>query len=150
MALEQLKQLGPVRALLARWQRLFPPKTLGQLGEAAAERYLKRRGYKIVARGLRLDWGELDLVAVAGRTIVFIEVKTRRSNDAGHPSEAVNAEKQRRITRLALGYLKRHDLLNCASRFDVVAVTWPQGARRPVIEHIKSAFEAVGAVGMYS
>jgi putative endonuclease len=82
--------------------------------------------------------------------VVFIEVKTRRSTDAGRPEEAVGVDKQRRITRLALGFLKRHDLLECASRFDVIAVTWPHNARRPVIEHFKSAFQAVGAAGMYS
>jgi putative endonuclease len=111
---------------------------------------LKRLGYKIVARGERGQLGELDLVAVDGRTVVFVEVKTRESHDAGHPSEAVDAEKQRRLTRLGLDFLKRHDLLECSARFDIVAVTWPSGARRPVIEHIRDAFEAVGRDGMFS
>ena len=73
--------------------------------------YLRRLGYKIVARRERGRLGELDLVAVDGRTVVFVEVKTRRSHDAGHPAEAVDPEKQRRLTRLALAYLKRHGLL---------------------------------------
>jgi putative endonuclease len=140
-----------ILSALTRWQaRLFPRPTLGQLGERAAERYLKRQGYVIVARGERDDLGELDLVAVDGRTIVFVEVKTRRADVAGHPAEAVDQEKQRRITRLALAYLKRHNLLEYPARFDVVAVTWPDGAKQPTIEHIKSAFEAVGREGMYS
>jgi putative endonuclease len=138
-------------ATLTSWQRrLFPPRTLGQQGERAAERYLKRLGYIIVARGQRDDLGELDLVAVDGRTIVFIEVKTRRGNVAGHPAEAVDEQKQRRITRLALAYLKRHDLLEHPCRFDVVAVTWPSGVKRPQIEHIQNAFEAVGREGLFS
>ena len=94
--------------------------------------------------------GELDLVAVDGRTIVFIEVKTRSSHDAGHPAEAVGTEKQRRITNLALIYLKRHGLLENPARFDVMAITWPEGARKPTIEHIRNAFEAIGRGQMFS
>ena len=140
-----------LQALLSNWRlRLFPPRTLGQRGEAAAERYLKRLGYKIVARGQRDILGELDLIAVDGRTVVFVEVKTRRSQQSGHPADAVNTEKQRRMTRLALGYLKRHGLLEYPCRFDVVAVTWPEDQRRPLIEHLKAAFEAVGREGMFS
>jgi putative endonuclease len=82
--------------------------------------------------------------------VVFVEVKTRRSQDGGHPADAVGADKQRRMTRLALSYLKRHGLLDYPSRFDVVAVTWPEARRRPTIEHFKNAFEAVGREGMYS
>jgi putative endonuclease len=92
----------------------------------------------------------MDLVAVDGRTIVFVEVKTRQSHDAGHPADAVDAEKQRRLTRLALAYLKQHDLLDCPARFDVVAVTWPSDAKRPAIEHYPNAFEAVGIGQMFS
>lgn len=132
------------------WRRCFPPSTLGQRGERAAARHLKRLGYRIVARGARSGLGELDLVAVDGRIVVFVEVKTRASQDAGHPSEAVDAAKQRRLTRLALGFLKRRGLLDCAARFDIVAVTWPAGQRRPTIEHFPNAFEATGREGMYS
>ena len=126
------------------------PARLGPRGEALAARHLKRLGYKIVARGARGQLGELDLVAVDGRTVVFVEVKTRESHDGGHPAEAVDAEKQRRLTRLALGYLKRHELLECAARFDVVAITWPAGRRRPLLEHVRDAFEASGNNGMFS
>ena len=132
-------------SLLARlrvaWRRY---RSLGQRGERAAERFVRRKGYKIVARRERGRLGEMDLVAVDGRTIVFIEVKTRTSHSAGHPAEAVGPDKQQRLTRLALGYLKRHGLLEHKARFDVVAVTWPDGARHPHIDHIQNAFEAVG------
>jgi putative endonuclease len=130
--------------------RLTSVGTLGQLGEAAAERYLRRRGYKIVARGDRAVLGELDLVAVDGRTIVFVEVKTRESQDAGHPAEAVDADKQRRMTRLALAYLRRHELLEYPARFDVLAITRPRDKRKPTIEHIRHAFEAERNAGMFS
>ncbi len=127
-----------------------PERSLGERGEAAAQKFLKRRGYKIVAHGDRTPRGELDLVAVDGRTVVFVEVKTRHSHDAGHPADAVDTAKQARLTRLALAFLKRHDLLECAVRFDVVAITWRNGAGRPEIEHFINAFEAVGRGQMFS
>ena len=133
----------------AWWRRTFGPKTLGQRGEAAAARFLKRLGYKIIARGSHIRRGEIDLIAVDGRTIVFVEVKTRVSHDAGHPADAVDRNKQERLTRLAMVYLKRHHLLEHSSRFDVVAVTWPAGQRRPKIEHFQNAFEPVGRGQMF-
>ena len=137
---------------LGEWvQRWLAPRPLGERGEAAAARHLRRQGYKIVSRG---EWesrrGELDLIAVDGRTVVFVEVKTRRSHATGHPADSVNREKQRRLTRLALSYLKRHDLLEYRSRFDVIAVTWSVGQRKPTIEHFLNAFEPVGIGQMFS
>jgi putative endonuclease len=132
------------------WRRVFPAKTLGRRGEDAAARFLKRQGYKILARGSRLVTGELDLVALDGRTIVFVEVKTRSSADVGHPAEAVDANKQRRLTRLAVTFLKRHQLLEFPARFDVVAITWPDGRGRPTIEDFKNAFDAVGQWELFS
>jgi len=132
-----------------RVRAFWKPKPLGRRGEDAAARYLKRLGYVIVGRGHRDNIGEIDLIAVDGRTVVFVEVKTRTSHDAGHPADAVDEAKQRRLTRLALSYMKRHDLLDCKARFDVVAVTWPNRGR-PIIEHFKNAFEPVGCDGMFS
>ena len=138
------------RTLLPGWlQSLFPEIPLGKRGERAAARYLKRRGYRILAQGDRLLPGELDLVALDRGTVVFVEVKTRRSAGTGHPAEAVSAAKQRRLTRLAVTFLKRHGLLEHSARFDVVAVTWPEGSR-PTIEHFENAFDAVGQGEFYS
>ena len=139
-----------VRDRLSGWLgRLIARPTLGRRGEALAAKYLKRRGYKIAARSDRLWPGELDLVAVQGRTVVFVEVKTRRSDEAGHPSEAVHDEKQRRLTRLAVTFLKRHGLMEYAARFDVIAITWPDRGR-PTVEHIENAFDATGSQELYS
>jgi putative endonuclease len=138
-------------AISSWWINISKPKPLGYLGERAAEKHLKRKGYKIVARGLRSrGGGELDLVAVDGRTVVFVEVKTRRSEQFGHPTEAIDLRKQSRMTRAAVSYLKRHGLLDYRSRFDVVAILWPSGVKRPKIEHYESAFEAIGFDGLYS
>ena len=139
------------QAWMTRW-RASPP--IGQRGEQAAARYLRRKGFTIVASGQRQRIGEIDLVAVDSRskprTIVFVEVKTRESHAAGHPAEAVDEQKQTRLTRLALAYLKFHSLLDQPARFDVVAITWPTDARQPTIEHIENAFEARGSSGMFS
>jgi len=140
-----------LRQIAAWWASWRKPKSLGYLGERAAEKFLRRCGYQIVGRGSRLrGGGELDLVAVDDRTLVFVEVKTRSSQQFGHPEEAVDENKQRRLTRAALAYLKRHGLLEYPSRFDVVAVDWPASSKRPRVEHYKSAFEAIGNEGLYS
>lgn len=124
--------------------------TLGQRGEAEAERHLRKLGYKILASSLRNKLGELDLVALDGKTIVFVEVKTRRSCDRGHPADAVDGRKQAKITRLALAYLKRHRLLEHPCRFDVIAITWPDDNQSLRLEHYQHAFEASGRDSMYS
>ncbi|MAD81183.1 MAG: YraN family protein [Pirellulaceae bacterium] len=132
------------------WVRQWrTPQPLGRRGEAAAARFLKRLGFLIVARSQRDMLGEMDLIAVDQRTVVFVEVKTRKSHQAGHPAEAVGDAKQRRLTRLALGYLKRHDLLEYRARFDVVAVTWPNIQKQPTIEHFPNAFTPVGRHQMF-
>ncbi len=142
--------MGWTEQLAAWWRRLRPSQTLGRRGELAAEKHLKRLGYKIVRRSQRSSAGEIDLIAVDDRTVVFVEVKTRASHDKGHPAEAVDRTKQERLTRLALAFLKRHGLLEHSSRFDVVAVTWPDSDRRPIIEHFKNAFEPTGRGQMFS
>ena len=139
------------RQRLSAWLgRLVPRRPLGRRGEAAAARFLRRRGLRIVARSNRLKPGELDIVALDGDVLVFVEVKTRRSGDFGHPAEAVTPAKQRRLSRLAVTFMKRHGLLDRKARFDVVAVTWPEGKWFPEIEHFPDAFEAAGQWEFYS
>jgi putative endonuclease len=122
---------------------------LGRRGERAAAQYLKRRGLRILVVGERSQTGELDLVAIDGRTVVFVEVKTRRHLGTGHPADAVDRAKQTRLVRQGLQFLKRHGLLEQPARFDVVAVLWPRAARRPTIEHFANAFEPPGQGQMY-
>lgn len=97
-----------------------------------------------MARRARPWYGEIDIVAVDGRVIVFVEVKTRASQAAGHPAEAVDLRKQQRLTRAARLWLKRHRLMNLPARFDVIAITWPAEQRRPTIEHFRNAFPGWG------
>jgi putative endonuclease len=137
-----------LRGWLSR--RVFRKKSLGQRGEDAAARYLKRHGLRIIERGHDSPLGEIDIIAIDDRTVVFVEVKTRTSGDAGHPTEAIDATKQHRMTQAALAYLKSKRLLQNPARFDVVAVTWPADARTPAIEHYKNAFEPVGSGQFFS
>jgi len=138
-------------AWLERWLR---PLSLGERGERAAVRFLKRLGYPILFTRHRHRFGEIDIIAVdraGGRqTVVFVEVKTRRDASLGRPAEAVDAERQARLTRAALAFLKSHGLLGNASRFDVIEVVWPKGQKRPEICHLVNAFEAVGHRQLYS
>lgn len=123
-------------------------RLLGDRGERAAAKYLKQQGYRILARQSRSRIGEIDLIALDGQTIVFVEVKTRSSQAAGHPAEAVTAGKRRQLTRTALAWLKRRNLLHCPARFDVIAITWHEG-QSPVIEHFQNAFEPTGEGQFY-
>ena len=131
-----------------RW-RFGTVQRLGRSGERVAARYLRRRGFCIVAERVCSTWGEIDLVAIQGRTVVFVEVKTRSSDAYGQPEEAVTYEKQRRLTRLALAFLSRHDLLNCKARFDVVSVLWSPQAWFPQIHHIQDAFQPTERFQMF-
>lgn len=122
---------------------------LGNAGERQAARYLERLGYRILARGHRQRLGELDLIALDGQTIVFVEVKTWRRADIGDPSQAVDQGKQERLTRAALVYLKKRGLLEQPARFDVVSIVWPDSPSKPEIRHFINAFEAVGKWQMF-
>ncbi len=124
-----------------RRQRSWDHARLGREGEKLAERYLKRRGIVVVARGHRDELGEVDLIGVwKRRLVVFVEVKTRRSQRRGKPCEAVHAKKQRRIIRAAERFVSRRHLEGYPTRFDVVSVVWPRDGRPPQVEHIPAAF----------
>ncbi len=112
---------------------------LGRLGEEAAVRHLEKRGYEILARGFRSFRGEIDIVARDGESLVFAEVKARRSLAFGFPGDAVTPVKQARIRRIAEGYLLRHGLGDRPCRFDVLSVLIEDGKAR-VVEHIRDAF----------
>jgi len=126
------------------------PLALGEQGERAAASYLKRLGYKIVFTRHRRRYGEIDIIAVDDKTVVFVEVKTRRNASQGRPANAVDFHRQSRLTRAALAFLKSHGLLQHASRFDVVEVIWPEGQKRPQIRHLPNAFPAVGHGQLYN
>src|SRR5213594_2801411 len=91
----------------------------GTRSERAAARFLKRLGYRIVARNYVCSQGELDLVGVDRDCVVFVEVRSTETEDIGRPAASVDTSKQRRLTNLALHFMQKHKLLNCSARFDV-------------------------------
>ena len=135
----------PLTKLYDRVHQLVSgPPNLGNRGERAAERHLLRQGWTIVDRGYSGRGGEIDLIAIEGQTVVFVEVKTRTSDRKGHPFEAVDDSKQRYLTRTGYAYLKKKQLFDCSFRFDVVAIVWPDARKPPRLEHFRHAFEPVG------
>jgi putative endonuclease len=127
------------------WRRWF-----GTRSERAACRFLRRAGFRILARNHATPLGEIDVIALDGRCIVFVEVRSTGSEDVTRPAESVDNVKQRRLTDLALDFLRRNRLLNNPARFDVLAISWPADRREPTIVHHRQAFEAVGRWQMYS
>ena len=123
---------------------------LGDRGERAAVRYLKKQGFRIIAKRYRNSYGEVDIIAQDGKTTVFVEVKTRTSTNDGQPFEAVDLRKQEKITRIALAWLKKHGRLEQPARFDVVSILWPDTRGEPQIQHFRNAFEATGRGQFFS
>ncbi len=118
--------------------------SLGRRGEQYAALYLQSKGYKIIQRNWKNGQYELDIVAQKGDSLIFVEVKTRVSEDIQPPERNVNAEKQRRISVAAESFWKLNQLglkLN-KFRFDVIALVWPTGERQPsVVRHWENAFQ---------
>ncbi|MBI3450733.1 MAG: YraN family protein [Acidobacteria bacterium] len=116
-----------------------PRPELGLRGEEAAARHLERSGYAILARRFRTRLGEIDIIAVKGDTLVFVEVKTRTSASHGAPEESVTAAKQRRLALMAGTFLAARSLHDQDCRFDVIAVdAAPDGAL--AVRHTEDAF----------
>ncbi|MFN0067853.1 MAG: YraN family protein [Limisphaerales bacterium] len=130
--------LDRLRALVAR--RAEPEHLRrGRLGEAAAKRHLKRAGLKFLTANFRTPRGELDLVFRDGDCLVFVEVKTRSSEEWTRPARAVDADKRRKLTRVAFDYLRRLKDPRVKLRFDIVEVLWTDGAAGK-IRHLPASF----------
>lgn len=113
----------------------------GKWGEERAECYLKRLGYRILGRRVRVGrWDELDLVARDGEVLVFVEVKARKSEMYGRPSTAVDRGKRRALSRAAVRYLKALKYPRVYFRFDVVEVIGSPESGEPIVRHIDNAF----------
>lgn len=111
---------------------------LGKDGEGLAVKYLKSNGFKILNKNFRCAIGEIDIVAKEKDTIVFIEVKTRKSDDFTEPFESIGKRKQNKIRNLAEYYLQEKDCSDCEIRFDVLSIV--SDGQNNKIEHITNAF----------
>lgn len=114
-------------------------KTLGDQGESCAAEYLRRQGCRILTRNYRCKIGEIDIIADDHGTLVFVEVKTRRSMRCGTPAESVHYRKRQKIVQTAYWYLRERHMENAHCRFDVLEVyavggTW-------MVHEIRNAFE---------
>ncbi len=116
----------------------------GEKSESVAVDWLKKQGYRIIELNYRTKLGEIDVIAKQGETLVFIEVKARKSSRFGCPELAVTPKKQKKISMVALYYLKSTKQSNAKARFDVVAINSANSVKAkesPNIKIIKNAFE---------
>ena len=113
---------------------------VGKRGEEIAASYLKGQKFTIVERNFRCKGGEVDIIAREGNTLVFVEVKSRRTLLFGPPQMALTPFKQRQISKAALTWLAQKKLFGTSARFDVIAILLPDH-EVPVIEHIRNAFD---------
>lgn len=102
-------------------------RSTGRRGEDLAARWIEARGWRVIDRNWRCAAGEIDLVALDGRQLVIVEVKTRTGTGCGHPAEAVTDAKLHRLRRLAVHWLAAHDERPAGVRVDVIAVLLPPG-----------------------
>ena len=134
-----------IASFSARWRQRFSASQAqhlerGASGETLACRYLRRNGFKILHRNFRgRSGGEIDIVCRETDTLVFVEVKTRTREDFGRPLDAVDREKQKRISRGALAWLRMLDNPDILFRFDIVEVVLAEGLP-PRIELLRNAF----------
>jgi putative endonuclease len=118
---------------------------VGKWGEALAAKHLLASGYLIRARNWRHGHGELDIIAERGQTIVFVEVRTRRSNAYGVPQESISPNKRARLIATAQAYLDQHGLQDAQWQIDVIAVELDQRNALVRLEHLECAIEATAS-----
>lgn len=119
---------------------MMKKREIGDRGEDMAVKKLKKMGYKIVERNFSAKCGEIDIIALDGEYIVFVEVRVRNNSSYGSGAETVDAYKQKKLIKTAMYYLKMNNALDVPARFDVVSISDSLG-NKPVIEVIQNAFE---------
>ena len=110
----------------------------GKIGEDIAVEFLKKKGYRILERNFRFERGEIDIIAEYAGALIFVEVKARRSISFGTPHEAVTAQKQLQIRKIADGYIFSHEIDDTACRFDIIAIRY--AGKNIDIQHFENAF----------
>ena len=111
---------------------------LGKAGEEAAIQFLERKKFRIVKKGFCFLRGEIDIIAYDKKTLVFLEVKARRSHTYGFPEDALTPSKQAQLRKVALGYCTLNNIQDVECRFDVISITYKDN--KFTIAHIKNAF----------
>ena len=117
-----------------------PAAYLGRQGERLAARFLRRQGYRILQRNFRSKYGEVDVIALEGAVLCFVEVRTRTGRPYAPIEETVTARKQRRVRRAAAEFMHRNSWIDIDLRCDVVCVEVEENTRKPRISLIRGAF----------
>jgi putative endonuclease len=143
-----VKTTPPADARFTRypwWRRWF-----GLRSERAGAAFLRKLGFRVLARNVADRQGEIDLLAIDGKTLVIVEVRSTQSRDTRTVAMSIDYQKQRRLTNATMRFLKRRRLYDVPVRFDVLIISWPPEERRPAIQHYRNAFETTGRFQMRS
>ncbi len=127
---------APGRKRRTFWQRAgqaigILPRPLGDRGEAYAARFLRKQGMKIIARNRTHGKGEIDLIAIDGNHLVFIEVRTRSSQNYMTPENSIRYGKRKKLIATVRALLRTHGRDGLTPRIDVIAIIWPKDAKKP-------------------
>jgi putative endonuclease len=127
---------APGRKKRTLWQRMaqkvgLMPVPLGDRGEAFAVKFLRKQGMRVIARNRVSGKGEIDVVAIDGKFLVFVEVKTRAAEGMWRPESSVRYWKKKAVRDTVRRLLRKHGRGGLVPRIDVVAIVWPAGERRP-------------------
>jgi putative endonuclease len=117
------------RRFSARLRKSPPP--LGVRGEAYAARYLKKQGYSLIVRNRREGKGEIDLIVMDKEYLVFVEVRTRSSEDFMTPEASIRADKRKTVRQTVRRLIRKHRTAGLRPRIDVIAIIWPDGDKEP-------------------
>jgi putative endonuclease len=112
---------------------------IGEIGEEIAVQYLAKKGYIILEKNLKVNFGEIDIIAEKNNCICFVEVKSRKTMKYGLPEEAITQLKKKRIIKVAQFYIKKKHIRNKLFRFDVISINFEKIISGK-IRHIKNAF----------
>lgn len=119
-----------------QWQ--LHNKQLGKLGEDLASDYLENKGYKLVKRNFKARYGEIDIIAVHNKTLIFVEVKTRIGDEYGVPEEAVTRRKLREVSQTAQYFSLTHERLPEQMRIDVIAIELTESGGLSALRHLEN------------
>jgi putative endonuclease len=124
-------------------EQVMDRQEVGKLGEKTAQKFLKKRGYRIRETGFRCRHGEIDIIAQKKDSLVFVEVRTKSNLDFGSPEESITQAKKEKLIASALTYTATHPKLPPQWRIDVVAIELDDRGKPKSMEHIENAIEQV-------
>lgn len=141
LTLLRMKYLIALKNIFKKTGAIQPyKKIMAEKGELAAAKFLKKKGYKILQRNYRRKVGEIDIICYDHGVIVFIEVKTRSTDNYGPPELSVTETKKRQIIKVASYYIAEKKIEGVDLRFDVVSIIYSPTKKHPTITLYKNAF----------